>query len=240
MRGLDRSPARDTDDQPRARHPGEPGVQPRRSNACGGLPRPNSVVGRTHASALRAPLVARTSPAFSPDGRTFASADLDGRIWLRDARTGKPVGAPYMGRSRTVLGIAFSGDAAMLASASADKTIRLWDLHSRTHRGTPLRGHSHSVYSVAFSGDGRTLAAGSADGTISLWDTRTRAPVGQPLVGHDGAAVRSVVFNHDGHTLASSGLDRTAQLWDVRARKRLGTPLRSRTSLAFIQTGARS
>jgi WD40 repeat protein len=110
------------------------------------------------------------SVAFSPDGRTLASASLDTTVRLWNVRTQKPRGAPLTGHTTSVRSVAFSPDGRTLASASSDKTIRVWDVLTQQQLGAPLTGHTTSVRSVAFSPDGRTLVSSSEDTTIRLWE----------------------------------------------------------------------
>ena len=70
--------------------------------------------------------------AFSPDGRTLASADFTGAIQLwdvQDAHTARR--AASRAHERQIWGLAFSPDGRTLASASHDGTVKLWDV--RTH-----------------------------------------------------------------------------------------------------------
>ncbi len=108
--------------------------------------------------------------AFSPRGRTLASASADGTVRLWDVRARRPRGYPLTGHTDAVNAVAFSPDGRTLASASADGTVRLWDVRTRRPRGYPLTGHTDAVNAVAFSPDGRTLASGGTDRTVRLWD----------------------------------------------------------------------
>ncbi len=86
---------------------------------------------------LRGHTAAVTSVAFSPKGRTLASASGDSTIRLWDVTTYQLLGAPLTGHTGAVLSVVFNPDGQTLASASFDQTIRPWDVTTGQPLGDP-------------------------------------------------------------------------------------------------------
>jgi WD40 repeat protein/energy-coupling factor transporter ATP-binding protein EcfA2 len=203
------------------------------------------VTDRARATRLGPPLTGHTGPvysvAFSPDGRTLATAEKTVILWdLTDPTKPTRRGSPLTGHTNPISSVAFSPDGRTLATVSAESPIILWDLTDPTgptRRGSPLTGHTGPISSVAFSPDGRILASGGLDARVILWDLtdRTRpAQLGPPLTGHTDK-VLSAVFSPDGRTLATRSGEMVI-LWDLTDRSRparLGAPLTRHTGAAY-------
>ncbi|MEZ2303144.1 MAG: TIR domain-containing protein [Microcoleus sp.] len=173
---------------------------------------------------LTASTQAVNSLALSPDGKTLASAGIDGRIRLWNTSSGYPthqkLNALPNGLIAPLNSVAFSRDGKMIVSGDEDGTIRLWDISGKL-MGQRLKGHQGNVWSIRFSPDGKTIVSSGEDGTIRLWDTNGN-PVGKPFTGHKGG-IRAIALSPDGKTIVSGGKDKTVRLW-TRQGQLIGQP----------------
>jgi RNA polymerase sigma factor (sigma-70 family) len=162
-----------------------------------------------------------TSVAFSPDGKTLASASSDHTIKLWDVTSAKEQTTIRL--TDKVYSVKYTPDGKTLASASAniESTIQLWDVASGKEMAT-FKGNTDRAGALAYSPDSKALASAYLNprpiGTrpaIKLWDVATGAEQAS-LHGHKQAVV-SIVFSPDGRALASGSADSTIRLWDIAA-----------------------
>jgi len=98
--------------------------------------------------------------AFSPNGKTLATLDANGRVYLRDSATGQLTGTLAEASNSTGPDgntVAFSPDGTTLATSDSQSAIHVWDLASRRlTRSFADRGQV--IVGMAFSPDSKTLA----------------------------------------------------------------------------------
>lgn len=125
--------------------------------------------------------------AYAPDGRTVASASLDGTVKLWDLAAKAPR-ATLLGHRSEVSRVAFSPDGRLVGSVDATGQVRIWDAATGSCRAT-LEGPE---------GTPRLLAFGPESATLDLflwgyrqpshhrrWDTATGAALPAAGLGAD-------------------------------------------------------
>ena len=126
--------------------------------------------------------------AFTPDGRTAITGDVDGGVTSWDVRQAEAV-ETLAGHRREASSFAVTSDGHTLYSASLDRSVFAWDLAGARRLGRPFSAGSGSAANYpryAMSADGRLIAFGQNNGSVSIVDARTLAGRRELPVGDAG------------------------------------------------------
>jgi serine/threonine protein kinase/formylmethanofuran dehydrogenase subunit E len=159
-------------------------------------------------------LTVENSVVFSPDGKTLAAGDINGRTSLLNLATLTVASAFTDPGSSGVESVAFSPDGTTLAAGDLNGRTYLWNVATGKLAATLTDPGSKGVKSVAFSRDGTTLAAGDFNGRTYLWNVAT-GKLAATLTDPGSQGVDAVAFSRDGMTLAAGDSDGRTYLWDV-------------------------
>ncbi len=158
--------------------------------------------------------------AFSPDGRTVATASADRTALLVNVASGKSLCSP-MKHPAWVSAVAFNPQGTQLVTGCDDGVARLWEVPTGRDLDRKF-AHEEPIISLALSPDGALLVTAGSDGTARLWNVAN----GRQLhIFRHRAQVNKVAFSPDGATVLTASQDGTARLWDVASGQPIGTPM---------------
>ncbi len=173
--------------------------------------------------------------AFSPDGKTLATANADGTPRLWDIATGEQRAASpapsHDTKDAPINSIAFSPDGRTILTGHGHGGhrswfARLWDAATGAPIGLPLT-HSAQVECVAFQPDGKSFVTACWNKSALVWDMPQQEPNEIPL--KLTSPIWDLAFSPDGKLIAAGGGEKqgAAQLLDRTTGLPVGTEIRS-------------
>ena len=166
--------------------------------------------------AAKLPAANMTAVRMSPDGRTFATGDADGKVRVRDAASGGLLFS-WQRHPNQVTSLAYSSTGKTLVSSCMKNRFRVWDLTL----GEPTNDRAialPTIHALEFSPDDRHLAAvGSSGGVLYLIARRMTAEIAAVMKPRmwNSKAVFAVVVPPGKSEAVVLGKNSTPQLIDL-------------------------
>jgi WD40 repeat protein len=188
---------------------------------------------------------------YSADGRLLVTAGKDGRVVVRDARTGRVLRVLDPGGE--VLAAVLDPKGRRVAVGGTSGKVRLFDVASGAP-GPEFDVGDAWVEDLAFNPATGELAvavdkvkasadfAGDDPGELVVWNPGTGKQVGAPMVGRHGYPL-AVAWRRDGRELAVVSDNNLVRFYDGRTHRQVGRVLQSPDTpflaLAFSPDGSR-
>jgi WD40 repeat protein len=188
--------------------------------------------------------VSGPSIAFSPDGRSFATANgvYEVALWTLD---GKKRLHAFRADDELLCAVAFTPDGRDLIAGGMNG-VHVWHIAEPDHECLWINGQV-SVFSLAISPDGKYLLSSDNDGRIELWSLQLGRHVCRVATSDNVFQLLPVAFSPDGRLLAAAAgvveadhIRPQVKLWDAATKngvQSFETDLRFPYNVAFAPDG---
>ncbi|KAI0262796.1 WD40-repeat-containing domain protein [Gloeopeniophorella convolvens] len=154
--------------------------------------------------------------AISPDLSTIASGGDDGKLVIRDMKTGDIIRSVEHAHEDWIRTLSFSPDSELLVSTSDDEKLGLKMWNARD--GTTLFSINQATRCAHFTPTGSHLVT-TRDNVITIWDVSASILMGpvrrQTLSGHS-SRINAIAHSHDTALLASGDAEGNLAIWNAK------------------------
>jgi WD40 repeat protein len=176
--------------------------------------------------------------AFLPDGKTLASADQDGRVYLWEASNGKLLLQTQERKTGRTTCLAVSPDGKRLATGYASGEAYLWETATGrllVRLALAQGAEVPEVNGLSFSPDSKVLATGDNLGWLRLWEATSGKEL--PGGGKQPEPITGLTYTGKEKELIAAGLGQTVRLWDTSSGKevrrfRVGSRVEGRLAIS--------
>src|SRR6266496_2999159 len=171
-----------------------------------------------------------TTVAWSPDGTSIASGDLNGTVQIWNPSNGNlyltyrfqaaatvdshigALQATSGGGDPGVHTVVWSPDGRYIVVAGSSIPTTVWNAGNGQNVFTYPENDQDAEFSLAWSPDSKNIALGNIDGTVRVWEPSTNK-----VLAYKGQSmnVYSLAWSPDGTRIASGSIDDTVQIWDA-------------------------
>ena len=151
---------------------------------------------------------------YSPDGKYFASAGFDGKVFLYDGSTSDligEIGSPA--HKGGVYGVAWKPDGTQLLTASGDKTCRLWNIETKEMICEFPMGTTVDDQQVSCLWQGEHLLSVSLSGFINYLDVNNPEKPLRIIKGHN-KPITVIALSDDRSTIYTCSHDGAVTNWN--------------------------
>ncbi len=150
----------------------------------------------------------------------FAVGEVDGKIQLEDAITGKHL-KTLQDHNKPIYQLLFSPDGTLLVATDKYRTpLRIWDVTTGKLLKTLSQTWGRGI--LTFSKDGKLLAGQTSSREINLWDVETKTLL-TTLSGKIDTddKIKELTFSPDSKTVAGVSQNGEIHVWDVNTGEEL-------------------